>query len=290
MDSQLTSLMHIPKPAILDHLLRNQIAIINALRGTLVILRDNGQHDQRAAMIFNTLIQQQNESIDTVFIDYLSGNGHVATTLRAMLPKDEADARISAGLPTLNADTSPNLDGEWTSKIRVMMGADFGGVWNLNELDRLRVEGKIPAARELPLTDTGLFFVDTGDKRPGTEDDDITYGLRVIVDNGNRTALTLMSGEPFISVATYVPLEDIWAMHHDGRLTDISQIEAILDTYFASIGLTEPLPAAQVEAALGDALAGLEDEAPVDDVSDTAETESPDQAEQPTDDADRDAT
>jgi hypothetical protein len=280
MQSQFTALMNLPMSAMLAHMIRTQIAQINAVRSILVLLRDDGSQDPRAAQIYHSLVGQAASSIATVFGDYINGRGEVAHALRTLhrgaLAAQPALASLASAngfdigtekgmagfiesqLPAFKEDANADLNGEWCSRVRVTMGAGFDGIWNIEALDAMRLEGKIPHHSKLPLESTGLFYV-TDETASSSDEERYTYGLRIAVLNVNKTLLTMMSGEPELSAATYVPLEHVWAMHNDGRLTDISLIDGILDSYFAEIGLTDALPSQAVEAAVTDALAGLDE-------------------------------
>ncbi len=278
MNSHIASLMSLPAPAMISHILRVQIAQINALRATLVLLRDDGSHDPRAGRAYETLTSQVVASINELYVGYLNGHGETAQAMRnarraalAVRPKlnystDEGveitteeglEELIRSQLPVFNAEGDAKLDGEWTSQIRVTLGAGFDGFWNTKELDRLRRDGKIPELSKSQFDVTTLFCSDTGDSDPESGEPIYEYGIRICVESDNRTVLTMISGVPDVHAATWIPLEGIWAQHTDGRLTDIALISGLLDTYFTSIGLTEPLPAPAVTEALDQAVEGF---------------------------------
>lgn len=250
MDPTTSNLMNVPMTGLMAHVVRTQISQMNAMRAVFSLLGH-----EKGYMAYQQMNQYWHNSVGTVFADIINGRGAVAMALRQMASAQKGrpdqismfhnvEEQILAKLPKVRTDHEgdPTLSQEYHSRVNVQFGVNSQGIWNHEELDRLYAEGKIKDLKDVQVEDCAVFRAE--DETTG----EVTYGMRLYLTEFNRSLLTIVENANFVSGATYVELEDVWAPHDDVRLVSVEEIDRKITELLAEIGVTEIMPAVEPPA------------------------------------------
>lgn len=215
----------------------------------------------QANQIYQNLHQYVNSRVNEAHGNYAMGRGPTASMafrIAKLLNPDMTaqqvwDKFIKPGLPEFQTRDLPegadpekvdhSLNRHYATMIRVAFGSNRDGGWNHELLDKMFDEGKIPTHKQIAADDNlrnkvgALLYAVTYPDSPQRQ-----YAVRICTAKFNKNNITVAERMPYIDGAVFVAIEEMYAVHDEGRLIDDTEVEGYVTQMLADLGLTEDMP------------------------------------------------